>query len=120
MSCQYQITITADSRGDFTYTPSTVHVKRGDTVCWISGKGAFAVSFMDQTPFLGVSFSSIENERGEHVIEALKIRDNAIGHHHYAVAQVVPGPPKGAGGEPTIRVVLDSGCPDIVVSGDDN
>jgi plastocyanin len=117
MSKPHTITITVTD-GDFTYSPSTLHAKIGDTVSWTSGPlGPFAVSFMDSTPFLNVTFSSRPSNTGNHCIEALQIQENTIGHHHYAVALAqasVPGPSMPA----STTVLLDSGCPDIVVSDD--
>ena len=106
------------NNGDFTYSPSTLHVKIGESVSWTSGGlGPFAVSFMDSTPFLEVSLSSRQNGSGQHYIESRQIQENTIGHHHYAVAVAqshAPGPDH----PPTTIVFLDSGCPDIVVSND--
>jgi plastocyanin len=113
----HTITITINN-GDFTYSPSALHAKIGETVSWTSGTlGPFAVSFMDQTPFLEVTLKSQQNAAGQHCIEAQQIQENTIGHHHYAVALAqlfVPGPDLPM----TASVFLDSGCPDIVVSND--
>jgi len=111
----HRITITVDSDGDFTYSPSTLHAKLADTVSWTSGAlGPFAISFTDSTPFPIVTLSSYKNAMGEHVIDPQQIQEDTIGHHHYAVAvaQITEGPnlPMSA------KVYLDSGCPDIVVS----
>jgi plastocyanin len=116
----HTITITM-SDGDFTYSPSALHAKIGETVSFTSGTlGPFAVSFIDETPFLEVTFSSQQNAAGQHCIEARQIQENTIGHHHYAVAvaQLSPQGPDNRQEPPT--VFLDSGCPDIVVSDDGN
>ena len=103
------------TNGDFTYAPSTLNAKRKQKVTWTSTVGAFAVTFQDQSPFPDISYSSQPDGLGNHVIDAVKIRNNADGHNHYAVALVLMiDVPEG---EPIARVMLDSGCPDIVVSG---
>lgn len=111
----HTITITVDSEGDFTYSPSTLHAKFAETVSWTSGTlGPFAVSFTDSTPFPLVTLSSYKNAAGQYVIDPQQIQENTIGHHHYAVAvaRISSGPDI----PPTATVYLDSGCPDIVVS----
>jgi hypothetical protein len=117
MATTHTIVITLIN-GDFTYKPSTLNAKRNQKVTWTSKKGAFAVTFQDQSPFPNISYSSHPDGQGNHVIDPVKIRSNADGHNHYAVALVlmiqVPG------GDPIARVKLDSGCPDIVVSGTEN
>jgi plastocyanin len=119
MGNAHQITISADANGNFTYSPSTLNARIGDTVSWSSEKGPFGISFMDQTPFQKVSYSSKENEQKQHHIDPVQIKQNTIGHHHYAVAVAIAGPP-GPLERPTTQIMLDSGCPDIVVSGSDN
>jgi plastocyanin len=117
MPAKHKITITV-SNGDFTYNPSTLHAKIGETVTWTSGTlGPFAVSFMDATPFLQVTLQSQQNGQGEHCIEAQQVQENTIGHHHYAVALAQLSPP-GPDLPVSACVFLDSGCPDIVVSND--
>lgn len=113
----HTIIITMDSTGDFTYSPSTLHAKIGDTVAWTSKVGPFAISFTDTTPFLQVSLSS-KGAEGEHCIQPQEIQLNTIGHHHYAVAvaQMSQGPDLAM----SATVFLDSGCPNIVVSDDGN
>ena len=117
MPKKHTITITVNN-GDFTYSPSTLHAKVGETVSWTSGPlGPFAISFMDATPFLEVTLRSYQNTGGEHCIDAIQIQENTIGHHHYAVA-LAPIPVPGPNPPVSPTIFLDSGCPDIVVSND--
>ena len=103
------------TNGNFTYDPSTLNAKRKQKVTWTSTDGAFAVTFQDQSPFPDISYSSHPDGEGNHVIDPVKIRNNADGHNHYAVALVLMIEVPDA--DPIARVILDSGCPDIVVSG---
>jgi hypothetical protein len=113
-----QITISL-SGCDFVYNPSTVHAKIGQHITWTSGTlGPFAVSFTDRTPFLEVTLSSFKNSEGHHVIDPRQIQENRLGHHHYAVSLAVGSGQSDSRSESTI--LLDAGCPDIIISDDGN
>ena len=113
---QHQVTIKVCVAGDhlnFTYQPSVLHTRAGDTVGWVSPDGPFAVEFKEDTPGdqVGVHGEQIgPNWRSAH----FKIRQGARGHYHYAVAVALAGgefevPVKG-------RVALDAACPEIIVN----
>lgn len=110
----HTITIKIEDSGDFTYCPSTLHAKTGDTVIWTSSVGPFAVSFMVRTPFPAVTFNSQPDTYGGHCIVATQVRQTAIGHNLYAVALAQLS--QGSDGTVSAKVFLDAGCPDIVVS----
>ena len=104
------IDISADGSGNFTYSPSTAAVKPGDTITWTSGKGPFAISFMDRSPFGEMSFSS-HSEAGAYKTYPRTV-GKSHGHHHYSVAIAVFNPEDRT----DFQISLDAGCPDIVVS----
>ena len=107
------ITITTDGAGSFTYDPSTVYVRDSESIQWTSGKlGPFAISFNDFTPFDEVTVYSETDDNGNNVTPPQEIVEGRVGHHHYSVAIALL--PRAA--DETVKVALDSGCPDIVVS----
>lgn len=109
------IKITPQGKGTFTYDPSTVQVKAGQSIFWTTEKlGPFAVSFSEATPFKNeITITSFVNDNGDNVTKIKKIAKGKVGHHHYCVAVAINDP---TARHPTIKVALDTGCPDIVVS----
>ena len=114
MGAPIAIKIQTDGDGTFTYIPSTLRVRQGDEVYWTTeDQGPFAISFNDATPFEdAVTLSSHADEDGNNVTDTKSIAAGKVGHHHYSVAIALS--PNNQPAEN--KVVLDSGCPDIVVS----
>lgn len=84
---------------NFTYRPAVYHARAGATVAW-RANGTFAIEFTGGTP--------LEKGAGIHgqveeVVES-KLRSDARGIYHYAVAVAVGN-----------EVFLDAGCPTIVI-----
>ena len=96
----HEVELSVNESGEFTYDPSFVRVKRGDTVTFGNPKGqSFAVMFKDQSPGNRLSLSDRD--------PTIKINHDApYAVYHYAAA-VFDGN-KG-------QVHLDSGCGDIGV-----
>lgn len=104
--------VTISKRNDgFSYDPSTVYVKPGDLIRWNCHDGAFGLSFLKKSPFARMTFSS-QSDGEMNFVSPKPVRNEApLGHYHYAVALAMTN---RAG----TTVVMDSGCPDIVVSED--
>jgi plastocyanin len=96
----HEVELSVNESGEFTYDPSFVRVKRGDTVTFGNPNGhSFAVMFKDQSPGNKLSLSDRD--------PTITIDSDApYAVYHYAAA-VFDGN-KG-------RVHLDSGCGDIGV-----
>ena len=110
----HEIQITVDTehhRIDFSYRPTTVHVRQGDRVHWVCPEGPFAVEFQDNTP---CDRMGTHGERGEAGwrSESIPIRRNARGHFPYGGAVSLQNERFG---RLVGRVALDAGCPEIIV-----
>ena len=94
----HPIRLKVNQDGEFTYDPSFVRAKRGETITFSNpDKHAFAVMFKDRSPGDRLSLSD------KH--PTLKIDDDApYAVYHYAAAIF-----------DTIQVHLDSGCGDVGV-----
>jgi plastocyanin len=95
---QHKVQLSVNDKGEFTYSPSFVRVKRGDTITFSTNPGHhFAVMFKGQSPGNKLSLSDDQ--------PTMTISDNAPnGVYHYAAAISVG-----------IKVHLDSGCGDVGV-----
>jgi plastocyanin len=96
---------------NFTFSPSRLHVNRGDAVHWVSQDGPFAVEFVADTPGDRMCASGHAPGSGEWVSDTMEIRGDARGRYHYAAAVSLPA----RSGDEYARVVLDAGCPEIIV-----
>jgi plastocyanin len=106
----YNIQISVDEKGNFTFQPTTLRVRGGDTVTWSSNDGEFSIMFVDGTPFEGTQDGSevdaMDTFGGNGSRSTpLTIKRGAQGHFHYAASVNTPR-----------RVYLDAGCPEIVVN----
>ena len=99
---QIQISVDTNTRS-FTYQPSTTRAKPGQTIQWTSSQGAFALAFIEQTPFQSIDLYSAPND-DSHATGENAVRADARGHHHYGSSIVVDG-----------QIFVDVGCPDIVI-----
>jgi hypothetical protein len=109
---EIRITVdTDDHRIDFSYAPTTVHVRHGDRVHWVCPEGPFAVEFLKDTPS---DRMGAHGERHETVWRSasIPIRRSARGHFPYGGAVSLQN---GRFGELVGRVALDTGCPEIIV-----
>jgi hypothetical protein len=112
-----QINVNIDEKGNanFSYWPAVQRVYDDDTVQWASRDGLFAIQFKDDTPVekLDARACRVEGRDGDHdkddrpvfATQPVRLRDDARGHYHYAVAIVVNN-----------AVYLDSACPEIVAN----
>ncbi len=83
---------------NFTYRPAVYHARPGAPVAW-RANGTFAIQFTGGTPLEKTGIHG----RVEEVFES-KIRSDARGIYHYAVAVAIGD-----------EVFLDAGCPTIVI-----
>ena len=96
----HPVIIAVNAHGDFTYKPSHVRARKGDTLTFSSeGNKPFEVVFKDHSPGDQLYFS---NERPR-----LQITDD-VPHGIYQYAAAVYDPEQR-------RVFLDSGCGDVGV-----
>jgi hypothetical protein len=108
------ITITIDSNGDFTHSPSALHAPAGDYVYW-QCKYPFAIQFQVETPLdnysgSAVSIPSVTGMTSTDVYlpystTPLAVDGEANGNFHYAVA---------VWNTDTSQVLIDAGCPVII------
>jgi|HubBroStandDraft_1064217.scaffolds.fasta_scaffold37907_3 plastocyanin len=103
-SYPYQIAVTVDNNGNFTYSPSTLHVQPGDTVEW-QCPTPFTIMFKDDgTPIGNMTLYGQASGPG-YATSPATVCAGASGHFHYAVAVWSPA---------NNKVQLDSGCPDLI------
>jgi len=108
------ITISIDSNGDFTHSPSALHAASGDYVYW-QCTYPFAVQFQDETPLDNTSGSAVSipsvtgmNSTGVSLTYStppLAVDEESLGNFHYAVA---------VWNTDTSQVLIDAGCPVII------
>lgn len=106
MPTDHLITITVDTRtGDFTYAPTHVRARPGETITFTSPTGPFEVMFKKTTPGDKVH---LHNPRPADPpdVYANKMTVNVRGVHQYAAAVYDP-----AGNQ----VFIDTGCGDVGV-----
>jgi plastocyanin len=95
----HPVQISVNPNGHFTYSPSHVRAKNGDTVTFTTNPTQpFEVAFKDKSPGDKLFLSQVNNQ--------LTIRVSAAGIYHYAAA--IYDSSQG-------RVFLDSGCGDVGV-----
>ncbi|MGH9660429.1 MAG: hypothetical protein ACRD96_17900 [Bryobacteraceae bacterium] len=100
------INILLDLDDDPTFAPSSARVVREQKVQWQSTVGPFSVQFVT-TPFDQVIFYSQPPSGGVHQTIAVPVQAGAaITTYHYAAAVTKE-----------TKVVLDAGCPEIIVTG---
>jgi plastocyanin len=91
---------------DIIYRPAVLHARVTDKVEWHFDDGLFAVAFPDRTPFEAPEFDTF-NPRGTVI--------GAPGRYSYSVA-LVPGQRPDATTLVNVkRVLLDAGCPEIII-----
>jgi len=83
---------------DITYRPAVYHARAGTTLAW-RANGTFAIQFTGGTPLEKAGIHG----QVEEVVES-KLRSDARGIYHYAVAVAIGN-----------EVFLDAGCPTIVI-----
>jgi len=84
--------------GNFTYNPAVYHTRPTAPIAWLAN-GTFAIQFTGGTP---LDKAGIRGP-GREVVHS-KIRSDARGIYHYAVAVEIDG-----------KIFLDAGCPTIVI-----
>jgi hypothetical protein len=102
----YQVGITVDNSGNFTYTLATVRLQPGDTITW-ECQTPFTIMFQDEGTPVGSMTLYGQSAGPGYATSPVIVSATASGHFHYAVAVWSPTDNK---------VQLDSGCPDLVVN----
>jgi hypothetical protein len=109
----YVISISVDSNGNFTHSPSALHVQSGDRVAWVSAN-PFVIQFQDGNPLDGnITMQAASQPIASdgttypYSISLKNVDGAASGNFHYSVAVYDTG---------TQLVRIDGGCPVIVAN----